>query len=201
MRDDLKTLLTLPSLLFFLFLALFPGLNPAAYAQSDLDGIKDLVVTRNQNVFLKAIYYSDKRVRFVEDSVMHTDGWRSTEHLAAIKRLREIDSMNTLKIDRYLDFHGYPEKDQFEEEAQIAPWLVLIHSQNQEIRKKHFNKLYEAYKDENLEIRRFLLFLEDEYQGVYHKDFQSYSQGSLRVEELIKELESDGQRKTPFKMP
>lgn len=192
MVKQLKALLTLLILL---------SITPALLAQSDLEGINNLEGTSEQEFFLTSIYRSDRQVRHFEDSVMLADGWRSPAHVAAIARLRITDSLNSLKIDRYLDAHAYPDRENFTDEARIAPWQVLVHSLNREIRRKHFGDLYDAYKDGDLETRRFLLFLEDEYQKVFEKDFQSYKQGNQRVEELIKALESEGLSKSKLRFP
>lgn len=198
MSDELKTLLFLPLLFSLLTL---PFLNANLKAQADPNGINSLEGNREKELFLLAIYQSDRAARHFEDSVMLANGWRSDAHLASIRQLRRTDSINTLKVDQYLDVHGFPDRKNFEDEARIAPWQVLVHSQNKEIRRKHFNDLYEAYKDGDLETRRFLLFLEDEYQKSFEKNFQSYYQGSQRVEELIEELEADGLQRPKFRMP
>lgn len=192
MTKHLKALLTLLILSF---------LGSPLLSQSDLDGINNLSNIREQEFFLLSLYRLDQEIRRFEDSVMLADGWHSAEHLAAIRRLRTTDSINSLKVDRYLDAHGYPVRENFSDEARNAPWQILVHSLNNDIRRKHFNDLFGAYKDGDLETRRFLLFLEDEYQKVYKKNFQSYSQGEQRVEELIKALESDGLRKSKLRFP
>ena len=161
MSNALKTLL---SVLFVLCLLTVPLFNPRLLAQTNNEGISNLEVSGEKGIFLNSVYQSDRAVRHFEDSVMIADGWRSSTHLKAIQQLWYVDSLNTLKIDQYLDDHGYPDKENFSNDARVAPWKVLLHSLNKEVRRKHFNDLYDAYKDGDLETRRFLLFLEDEYQ-------------------------------------
>ncbi len=198
MSNALKPLL---SVLFVLCLLTVPLFNPRLLAQTNNEGISNLEGSGEQGIFLSSVYQSDRAVRHFEDSVMLADGWRSSTHLEAIQQLRYVDSLNTLKIDQYLDDHGYPDKENFSDDARVAPWQILLHSRNKEVRRKHFNDLYDAYKDGDLETRRFLLFLEDEYQRVYEKDFKSYNQGNQRIDELIKELENDGLQRRKFRMP
>lgn len=194
MNKHLKTLLTL--LCGSLFIS--PVLS-----QSDLAGISHLQSTYDRTVFLRSLYDSDREVRRFEDSVMLADGWRSPEHLAAISQLHGTDSLNTLKIDRYLDLYSYPEKEEFEgeDEARIAPWQILLHSRNREIRRKHFAAIYKAYEEGNLETRRLLLFLEDEYERSFGKNFQSYNQGERRIEELSKALKEQDVQKGRLRFP
>lgn len=166
-----------------------------------MDEITHLEGIKEQEIFLLTIYRSDLQVRHFEDSVMLASDWHSPEHLQAVVRLRATDSINSFRIDHYLDAYGYPDRENFTEEARIAPWQVLVHSLSKETRRKHFSKLYDAYKEGNLETRRFLIFLEDEYQKLLEKDFESYSQGNQRVEELIKILENNGLRKSKLRFP
>lgn len=192
MDSKLKTLL---ALLLSLLLS-FPVL---AQSEGTLESMDEDIAGRD--VFLTAIFRADRAARYFEDSVMVVSGWHSPEHQDAIARLREIDSVNLVKIDEYLSAHGYPDRESFTEEARIAPWQVLIHSPNTELRRKNFRFLHEAYKDGDLEARRFLLFLEDEYQREFDKDFQSYSQGEVRIQELLKALEETGLNKSKLRFP
>ncbi len=192
MDRQLKSLLTL------LFISSLVNL---LRAQPQIDEITHLEGTKEQEIFLLSIYRSDHQVRHFEDSVMLARGWHSPEHLQAVARLRATDSINSFRIDHYLDAHGYPDRENFTEEARIAPWQVLVHSLSKETRRKHFSELYDAYREGNLETRRFLIFLEDEYQKLLEKDFESYSQGNQRVEELIKILENNGLRKNKLRFP
>ena len=192
MDSKLKTLLTL--LFFFL-------LSFSSVAQTDSEPEFMVDDIGSQEVFLTNIFRNDREARYFEDSVMMAKGWHSPEHQEAIARLWQIDSVNLVKVDAYLSAHGYPDRANFSEEARIAPWQVLIHSSNSELRRENFHFLTGAYKDGDLEPRRFLLFLEDEYQRVFEKDFQSYSQGEVRIQELLKALEETGLNKTKLRFP
>ena len=172
-----------------------------SFAQQEVDAIAQMNDKGEQQVFLSAILETDKRVRHIEDSVMLADGWRSQSHLDAISQMYSVDSINSLKIDRYLDVHGYPDEEDFEDRLRMTPWIILVHSRNEDIRRKHLSTFYGAYKDGNLETRRLILFLEDEYQKVFGKDFQSYNQGEPRIEELLKELEKAGISRKKIRMP
>lgn len=139
--------------------------------------------------YLKAIYSNDKAIRLYEDSVMAVAGFRSSEHLSAIDSLYMMDSILTIKIDDYLKTYGYPEKDYYGEIATMTPWVILNHSPIEKIRLDHFKLLYRAYKDENLEERRILDFLEREYRERFQKNLKSYNVGPQRIKELMSALE------------
>lgn len=139
--------------------------------------------------YLQALHSTDEAIRYYEDSVMLASGFKSEEHLAAIDSLYEIDSVLSIKIDSYLRTYGYPEKKVYGETATMTPWMILRHSPVQSIRRNHFKTLYRAYKDEDLEERRLVQFLEDEYERQFLKAFNSYRMGEQRIEELMKVLE------------
>lgn len=139
--------------------------------------------------YLKAIYSNDRAVRLYEDSVMVVAGFRSQEHLAAIDSMYRMDSILTLKINDYLITYGYPEKEEYGEVANMTPWLILNHSPIEKIRLNHFKTLYKAYKDEELEERRLIEYLEREYRVRFDKEYRSYSVEKVRMKELMVALE------------
>ncbi len=139
--------------------------------------------------YLKAIYSNDRAVRFYEDSVMAVAGFRSEEHLAAIDSMYRMDSVLTLKINDYLITYGYPERDEYGEVANMTPWLILNHSPIEKIRLDQFKTLYKAYKEDNLEERRLIEFLEREYRVRFDKEYRSYSVEKVRMKELMVALD------------
>ncbi|MDZ7845964.1 MAG: hypothetical protein U5L96_03920 [Owenweeksia sp.] len=153
--------------------------SPVQYLHSNLE----------RKRFLISVYHLYQSVRDYEDSVMIASGWKSEPHLTSIDSLYEVDSILIRKIDQYLDHYKYPDRKGFEEVPRITPWLVLNHSRNAQIRQKHFPVLYQAYQEGNLEERRLLKFLEDEYERQFERNFQSYAVEEARVGELMQVLE------------
>ena len=82
--------------------------------------------------------------------------------------------------------HG---KDEYGEVANMTPWLILNHSPIEKIRLDHFKTLYKAYKDDNLEERRIIEYLEREYRQRFDKEYRSYSVEKVRMKELMAALE------------
>ncbi len=159
------------------------------FAQSHNATVEFLNSKLERGRFLHSVFLLDQDVREYEDSVMVASGWKSTEHLKAIDSLMLVDSLLTSQISKYLDFYGFPDKEDFSEVPRITPWLVLHHSSNSEIKRKHFPKLYEAYEDGNLEERRLLMLLQGEYEKIHQQEFQSYSRDEARIRELMKALD------------
>lgn len=139
--------------------------------------------------YLHNIYNTHRAINFYEDSVMVVSGFRSEEHLAAIDSLKKVDVVLTNKIDTYLNTYGYPEKDLYGETANLTPITILQQSQLYDIRKAQTGKLYKAYKKEDLELSRFISFLEGEYEHRFQKTYQSYLSDEPRMKDLMAALE------------
>jgi|SRR5690606_4931841 len=139
--------------------------------------------------YLHNIYNTHRAINFYEDSVLATTGFRSPEHLAAIDSLQKTDIILTNKIDTYLNTYGYPEKDLYGETANLTPYTILVQSQLYDIRKSQTGKLYKAYKKDDLELSRFISFLESEYEHRFQKTYQSYLMDEPRMKDLMAALE------------
>ena len=157
-------------------------------AQPEVNEVLILSQTKSRINYLEKIYDLDQEVRHYEDSVMYASGFHSPPHLAAIDSLRKVDSLLSHKIDRYLKTYGYPERKEYGEKATLAPLLILNHTADQQLRMDHIKDVYKAYRDEQLEQRRLIEYLEKAYQYQFQKDFQSYSQDEMRVRELLQAL-------------
>lgn len=139
--------------------------------------------------YLHSIYSTHKAINFYEDSVMVVSGFRSEEHLSAIDSLKKTDEALTEKIATYLNTYGYPEKDLYGETANITPILILQQSAMYDVRKSQTNHLYKAYKNDDLELRSFISFLEGQYEYLFKKTYQSYLQDEPRMKDLLAALE------------
>jgi hypothetical protein len=173
----------------FTFLTILLTLLSLQTVQSQTPTHFNLDVLDDRIGYLKAIYSNDRAVRLYEDSVMVVAGFRSDEHLAAIDSMYRMDSTLTAKINDYLNTYGYPEKESYGDIATLTPLLILNHSANENVRLSHFKTLYKAYKEDNIEERRIIEFLEREYRLRFNKEFRSYSRDKARIKELMQELE------------
>lgn len=174
----------LKTLSFFICLLGF-----TAFSQNVNTPISALNSTAEKVKFLEAVYHTNRAIEAYEDSVMYASGFRSEAHLGAIDSLNLVDSLLSGRIDQYLSFYNYPNREELGEKATLAPWLVLQESENRSLRLKHFNKLFDAVEDENLEDRRVVEFLEKQYKLTFHKRFQSYAVEQKRMGELMQALD------------
>ena len=67
-------------------------------------------------------------------------GKDSEEHMEYVKAQWRQDEINLIKIEKYLEIHGYPEKE-LGGQATTAPWMVIHHVQGYEVRERNFEKI------------------------------------------------------------
>jgi hypothetical protein len=152
----------------------------------------DLPTTQDRKKFLLQILEDDQTVRDgnVESSLITSYGYNSEEHMEFINEQWEQDEINLQKVELYLKKYGYPKKDLFGKDATIAPWLVIHHSTNTAVRNRHFDILYKAYQDGNIDQTAFLMYLNRTYKFTFREDFNmegSYS-AELEISRLIEAL-------------
>jgi len=139
--------------------------------------------------YLNSIYNTNRAVNYFEDSVMVASGFRSEEHMSAIDSLQKTEGLLAKKVDEYLNAYGYPEKKVYGEIANLTPLIILQQCPMADIRSGQMNRLYKAYKQEEIEESRFIGFLESEYKSRFQKNYQSYLQGEPRLKDLMAALE------------
>ncbi len=153
--------------------------------------IATLETIDSKKAYLDNISKEDQKLRKDQGSKIIIEfGDNSNEHIEFMKRLNQLDSLNYLKVDRYLLKHGYPNKMEYGQEACIAPWMVIHHSNSIEKRNKHFDLLYSAYKDEDLDYNAFSLYLGRTYKMIFNQRFRTNGNRTQNeeIDDLIKEL-------------
>lgn len=148
-----------------------------------------LTTVEQRTKFLNNVYLTHKAVNHYEDSVLAVTGFHSPEHLLAIDSLREMDTVLSKKISHYLNTFGYPPKDVYGETANLTPWYILQQSTRHDIKTSQFSCLYKAYKKDELELRRLIAYLENEYEYQFQKNYQSPLQDELRLKDLMSSLD------------
>lgn len=108
--------------------------------------IKQLETVSAKRTYLETIWEDDQAVRDNEKSseLMLKYGKDSDEYMGYIKNQWSQDEINLIKVEKYLEFYGYPDKE-FGDKATTTPWLVIHHAQGYEARERNFEKVYEAY--------------------------------------------------------
>ncbi|HET8858382.1 hypothetical protein [Marivirga sp.] len=71
---------------------------------------------------------------------------------------KTTDAINLAKVEYYLNFHGYPEKE-MGEIATTAPWVVIHHAADFKTRERNFKIIYKAYLKEAIDIDALSMYL------------------------------------------
>lgn len=182
-------------LLSFSLIALFGcqevDKKEAVDVSSEIAALKSI---SDQAKYLEAIYQSDQGIRNGESSEILLEYGEDSEELQAFyHKMNSVDQLNLERIDGYLEKFGYPELDSFSRNANLAPWLVIHHETQPQIRNEYFTILKQAYESGNMSSTQFEIYLGRTYQIINGK--YPASEGSYKVEEkirwLIEELELD----------
>lgn len=108
--------------------------------------IQQLKEANARKIYLEKILEDDQEKRNSEEStkLISTYGLDSPEYLKYIEAQWKQDEINLQKIEKYLEIHGYPNK-QLGEMATTAPWMVIHHAQGYHVRERNFEIIYKAY--------------------------------------------------------
>lgn len=114
--------------------------------------IRKLETNDAKKVYLEKILEEDQAVRDGEQSagLMLKYGKDSDEYMEYIKAQWKQDEINLIKIEKFFEIHGYPNKE-LGDMATTSPWIVIHHAQGYETRERNFEIIYEAYLDGNID--------------------------------------------------
>lgn len=89
-------------------------------------------IDRTLVAILDTIFMTDQEYRLQIDSVGNEYGWGSKELESFTKiidiTIKEIDSINMLKVEEIIDKYGWPGSDMVGEHANQTIWLIIQHS-------------------------------------------------------------------------
>jgi hypothetical protein len=118
---------------------------------------------KNLVAILDTIYLTDQKYRLQIDSVGNEYGWESLELESFTKvieiKIREIDSVNLIKVEEIIDKYGWLGADVIGEQGNITLWLVIQHS-DLAVQEKYLPMMREAVKNGNAPASH-LAYLED----------------------------------------
>ncbi|WP_420148952.1 DUF6624 domain-containing protein [Spirosoma sp.] len=77
---------------------------------------------------LNQIFLADNRPRLRLDSIGRHYGFNSPQTKPLWEEIRQIDSINLIKVERIIQQYGYPGKRLVGEKQDITTWLVIQHS-------------------------------------------------------------------------
>ena len=165
----MKETLIFISLFFFTFFGCQKTNSTNRIIDRELEKLKTI---EDKKAYLEAIFEADQELRrSSEDSeIMLKYGVNSKEHIAFTKRMIAQDSINLIKIEKYLAKYGYPKLKDFGEIATCTPNVVIHHAQSYEARERNFECLYGAYLNGN--NGGMAMLLGRMYRMKYRKSFR-----------------------------
>lgn len=147
--------------------------------------------------YLEGILKDDQKVRNSEKSaeLVVEFGIESSEYMEYTKEQWKQHKINLIKIEKYLEIHGFPDK-QMGENATLAPWMVIHHSQGYETRERNFSIIYEAYLKGNIDESEISFFLGRMYEIRNGKRLKMENPYKLldEIDQLIKELNLENKK-------
>jgi len=130
------------------------------------NNLSDKIVSENlnsvekRNVYLENIYGKDQELR----KELNVGGLNDFEEQNLWSKISIIDSLNFNKIEKYLNTYGYPDTINYSRLAVKAPWFVIQHCANIELREKYYKIIEQAHKERSINDVYFYLYLVRNYQ-------------------------------------
>ncbi len=189
--------------ILFLFALLFgcQANTQTSYAEVDNE-IAGLTSNEQKKNYLEKIMEDDQAVRGDQKSeIILKYGHNSPEHIAYAYKMISQDSLDLVKIERYLKQYGYPNKSELGKSAALAPWLVIHHSQTYTERERNFKYIYGAYLNGDIDDTAFSMYLNRMYEFKNNNRFQIESPFTSEdeIEQLISALDLTEQKEMVIK--
>jgi len=139
-------------------------------------------------MYLERVLEDDQAVRDSEESARITMqyGRNSKENRDYVEKQWRMDELNLFKIESYISIFGYPSKAELGEIAALAPWIVIHHSTEMDVRNRNFKHLYKAYLDGNTDDNALVMYLNRSYRMTFREDF--YIESPFKAEDEINGL-------------
>jgi hypothetical protein len=151
--------------------------------------IDQLSTDELRKAYLLAIFNDDQKVRKDLEDVAKF-GQESKEFQERGQAMMRMDSINSVKIEKYLAQYPYPSKSIYGEIPVYTPWTVIHHSSSLDMKQRYFPQLYKVWKNKDIKDNSFYLYLNRAYRFKFQKAFKRESGVSNldEINQLIKEL-------------
>lgn len=172
-------------------------LNPAYLDPSQYtDEVKALTTLSLRQQYLENIMVLDQKVR-EDQEIITTYGHDSKEYQDFKKKAIKTDQELLAKIEAYLREFGFPDKFEYGDSAAIAPWIVLHHCGDIDIRNAYFEELYRAAKYGHLEWSSLTFFMQrtHKFKTGSFLDFNGTFTNAEELDALVTALGLDNIRK------
>ena len=159
--------------------------------------IQQLEEPKAKSKYLEKILEDDQKVRNGDQSakLVAKYGIDSPEYKEYVQNQWKQDKINLIKIEKYLEFHGYPNK-QMSEKATTALWMVIHHAQGYQVRERNFKIIYEAYLTGKIDENAISFYLGRMYKMKNGERLKMESPYQMKdeINQLIKGLNLENEK-------
>ena len=135
---------------YFIFISLFifscknvkPGVD---VNEAEVNALTTIEL---QAAYLEKIGELDQLVRNDEIKAITDYDYGSEQHNSAMEKMNASDKKNLKKIEKYLEFHGYPALRDQGRIAVDVPWTIIQHAGSIEAMRRNFNYIYKAHSED-----------------------------------------------------
>lgn len=170
-----------------------------SYSQTDsvyMKEISQLTGNRAKSDYLETIFQSDQDIRvYWNEEVAKDTSYSGRKRI--LDQVREVDSINLVKVGLYLNHYGYPNQNEIDGLALSTPWLIIHHATHNEVRIKYYPILLEAYHNNNIKEEPFRMYLCRTLSIHTSKDFSSFDK--QKISRLIKKMKKVHDRGSSLK--
>ncbi|MEL7122121.1 MAG: hypothetical protein AAFO07_21920, partial [Bacteroidota bacterium] len=181
-----------PSILFLKMLSSCNSIEITEEQREQIDQeINAINSPEEKEAYLEFLFEEDQKLRQGQSAeIMLKHGKNSKEFHAFVKEMHQQDALNLVRVEKYLEQHGFPKNGEFGSIATSIIPTVIHHSNSYSAREKFFPLLYREYKKGNYNEGGFAMFLNRMYHfkhGEREPREGTYQQKD-EIEFLIKEL-------------
>lgn len=113
-----------------------------------------------KRAYLENIFENDQKLRVELRDPKLVQAERET----IWKKIHQVDAINLLKVQKYLEIHGHPGKAEVGEIAALAPWAVIHHQNSLKDRIFFFEPLYAAWLAGDIDDGQLSFYLNRTYE-------------------------------------
>lgn len=145
--------------------------------------------------YLESILNLDQKYRIEAQKLVATHGYDSEAHQNMWKKINQTDAENYFRVVAVLRKFGYPNIDSIGIEAARAPWLIIHHTPHYEHKAEHFNIIYKAYLDGNVDENAMGLFMDRMHHMAFGEMFHMPSPYRMndKIDTLVQVLSLEEQ--------
>ncbi len=160
---------------FYLFLSLtllFQISCKTTVADPITEEVQGLVDVQKRKAYLEQIYKEDNQMRDQARKLVQQYGLNSEKGEAHAAKMKAKDAELLKKVEMYFAKYGAPTIKAVGRTAALAPWAVIHHSNDYDVKVRNFKFLNAAYRSEDIAEDAFSFYLNAMYKMKYGKRYE-----------------------------